>query len=110
MRDGGKCVWSVNRVLLTGGLIRPGGQNVGIPPEYIVDIVDRFTGDSVVALPTPFVASDGSVPGGSVVAEAVISREGADRIQRHVAFTIAEEEEDVRQIVWSRHLEDHDSA
>jgi len=94
MRDGGECFWSTNRVLLTEGL-KAGNENFGIPPQYIIDIVDRYTGEVVVPLPTPTVDQSGWVEGASIVAESIVSREEAERIQKQVAFTVGEERADI---------------
>jgi RNA:NAD 2'-phosphotransferase (TPT1/KptA family) len=46
MADGGECFWSRNNVLLTEGMWI-NGVNKGIPPKYILEIVDRHTGEKV---------------------------------------------------------------
>jgi len=94
MRDGGECFWSTNEVLLTEGL-KSGTENFGIPPQYIVDIVDRYSGRPVRPIPTPEVTRSGRVEGASVVARVTVTREEADRIQRQVAFTVGQERADV---------------
>ena len=83
-------------LLETSGL-EASGVNFGIPPQYIIDIVDGYTGEVVVPLPTPEYR-EGRVEGGHIVAEAVVSRAEADRIQRQIAFTAGEEQADVADV------------
>jgi RNA:NAD 2'-phosphotransferase (TPT1/KptA family) len=52
MADGGECFWSRNTVLLTEGM-RINGVNEGISPKYILEIVDRHTGEKVHPQSTP---------------------------------------------------------
>jgi len=94
MRDGGECFWSTNEVLLTEGL-KAGTENFGIPPQYIIDIVDRYTGRVVIPLPTPPVNQSGWIEGASIVAQSIVTREEAERIQRQVAFSVGQERADV---------------
>ena len=66
--DGGKAWWSENNVLLTEGFPGTGGYGPGLPPKYILRIVDATTGDEVVPLPTPEIRG-GGIRGGTKVAQ-----------------------------------------
>jgi len=93
-RDGGKCWWSVNDVLLTEGMWE-NGRDIGIPPQYLLGAFNRSTGEEIHPLLTPDTDQQGRVPGAKIVAESVISSAEAERMMQSIAYNREEVQADL---------------
>jgi len=93
--DGAEVFRSQNNVYLTSGLWN-GQRNIGVPREYFVGIIDVYSGEAIFALPVGRVDRHGRPEGAEeIVAQAIVSREEAERIKSQVGFTLQDEAADL---------------
>ena len=94
MDHGAEVFKSINNVYLTSGLWQ-GKNNIGIPRQYFLAIIDVYSGEPLTPLPTGRVDESGRPEGAEeIVAQAVVSQEEAERMKRQVGFTLEDEAAD----------------
>ena len=85
--------WTKNATFQTRGI--DDNAEIGIPPEFIVDIYYRSSGDPVLELPTPELSSSGHIRQGRPLLEITRDRREAEELSSRVAYTVNEIRDDL---------------